>query len=156
MKKFLILIALTLTCAALAQTAISPGRATQRLSKPAPGVPPPPPKPATSQTTQTRPLAKPPEIVAVIDQRLGVSKVNLLGLVEGLKGTFYVTNLSQQTLTPTIQLAILDHNNRPIGSTNRIGGELPPKGIGKIEVKTSNPNAGDFKLLKISGNPAGH
>ena len=159
MKIFLTFLALALVSAASAQTAIAPGRAVKRLDLPPPGSQPPPPRPASpAQNPPLRPSApaviapaKPAEIVAKIESGLAASPLKVIGTTDGLLGKIYVTNLTQQAATPTVQLAVLDRRGVQIGSASKAGAELEPGAFEKIEVLSADVNAGNFKLMKLSG-----
>jgi hypothetical protein len=98
--------------------------------------------------------AKPVEIVARIDAGLAASRISLLGTVHGLKGGFYVTNLSPAMITPLAQFAVCDLNGFQVGSTARTGPPLAPNDAEKIEVLATNFNAVDLKLVKLTASPA--
>jgi len=95
--------------------------------------------------------ARPVEVVAKIEAGLAVSKITLMGTIDGLKGRFYVTNLGPSTVTPRAQLAVCDPKGFQLGSTSKTGAALAPNEEEKIEVLATNLNAVDLKLMKLTG-----
>jgi len=149
MKIFLAIITVALACSAPAQ--LAPSRILRPLTKQTPAIQNPPPKPSPPvQIIQPRQDSKPLEIVAKIEKGLAVSKIKLLGREDGLAGIMFITNISQQPMTPVAQFAVCDRSGAQIGSASNGCKELLPAGVGRIEVLSSNQNAGEFKLLKLS------
>jgi hypothetical protein len=154
MNRFAIIVAVALAGGAQAQTFISPSRALRPLTNPKnqPGqtaAPYYPASPPTQYSVQSLP-AKPTEIVARIDAGLAASKINLLGRVDGLKGSLYVTNVGQQAVSPSLRFAVCDRNAAQIGTAVKTGGQLMPNGFEKIEVLATNLGAADLKLMRLS------
>ena len=138
---------------AQAQTFISPSRALRPLTNPKnpPGqtAAPSAPSPSSPNTAAAVAPAKPAPIVARIDAGLAASPLDLLGRVDGLKGTLYVTNLTQQPIAPSVQLAVCDRNGFQIGTAAKKGGPLQPKAFEKIVVLATNTGAADLKLMRL-------
>jgi hypothetical protein len=109
--------------------------------------------PATPATPASAHPAAPVEIVARIDSSLAVSKLNLIGTVNGLKGRLSVTNLGTDTTTPLAQFVIRDQKGAQIGLTSKSGSPLAPNESEKIEVVATNLNAIDLKLVRVSAEP---
>lgn len=107
--------------------------------------------PAPAPSAPAAAPAKPAEIVAKIEEGLAASKINVIGRVDGLKGTMYVTNLSPRAISPLAQFAVCDHNGAQIGSVSKSGPALAPSEAEKIEVLATNLNAVDLKLFKLTG-----
>lgn len=112
-----------------------------------PGAQNPPPAPRAPAAAP----GKPAEIVAKIEEGLAASKINVIGRVDGLKGTMYVTNLSPHAISPLAQFVVCDHNGAQIGSVSKGGPALAPGEAEKIEVLATNRNAVDLKLFKLTG-----
>jgi hypothetical protein len=94
--------------------------------------------------------AEPTVIVAKVDAELAASKISLIGTINGLKGTLYVTNLGSQVVTPQVQLALCNVKGLKIGSTSKNGEPLAPNDSEKIEVLATNLTAVDLKLMKLT------
>jgi hypothetical protein len=111
--------------------------------------------PAARPSSLAASAAKPVEIVARIDAGLAVSKISLLGTVNGIKGRLYVTNIGSQEVTPLAQFAVCDQKGRQIGSATKTGQPLAPNEGEKIEVLATNLNATDLKLIKVTAGSEG-
>jgi len=94
--------------------------------------------------------AQPAVIVAKIDSGLAASKVAMMGTVNGLKGTIYVTNMGKQEITPVVQLAVCDLKGFKLGLASKTGAALAPNADEKIVVLATNLNATDLKLLHLT------
>jgi hypothetical protein len=93
--------------------------------------------------------AQPAVIVAKIDSGLAASKLTMIGTVNGLKGTMYVTNTGPREVTPVLELAICDPKGCKIGAMSKIGDALAPNTNEKIVVLATNLNAADLKLMRL-------
>jgi hypothetical protein len=94
--------------------------------------------------------AKPAPIVARIDPDLAASKLTLIGTVDGLKGTIYVTNTGAQDITPLLELAVCNEKGIKIGSISKTGPTLTPDADAKIVLLATNLNATDLKLTRLT------
>jgi hypothetical protein len=94
--------------------------------------------------------AEPAVIVAKVDATLGVSPVSVIGTLNGLKGKFYVTNLSSDVVIPKAELAVCNAKGFKIGSAKKDGEALSPNESEKIEVLATNVDAVDLKLMKLT------
>ncbi len=94
--------------------------------------------------------AQPAVITATIDSGLAASKLNMIGTVNGLKGTIYVTNVGAQEIIPMVELAVCDQKGFKIGSASKTGNALAPETGEKIVVLATNLNAVDLKLMRVS------
>jgi len=110
----------------------------------------PAPPPESAPEAPVAPPARPVEIVAKIDAGLAASKINVVGRVDGIKGTMFVTNLSRQSVSPAAVFAVCDSKGAKIGAVTNLASALEPDESGKIVVTATNVNAVDFKLLRLS------
>ena len=94
--------------------------------------------------------AEPPLIVARIDAALAVSKISLIGTIDGLKGRLYVTNVGSQIVTPQAQFAVCNLKGFKIAAASKNGEALAPNDSEKIEIVATNLGAADLKLIKIT------
>jgi hypothetical protein len=94
--------------------------------------------------------AQPAVIVAKIDSGLAASKLTLIGTINGLKGTIYVTNLGSQSITPMVQLAVCDQKGFKVGLASKTGAALAPNADERIVVLATNLNAAELKLMHLS------
>jgi hypothetical protein len=85
-----------------------------------------------------------------IDACLMPSKVKILGTIDGIKGTLYVTNISSVSVTPSVQFLVCDSRGNRVGTVSRTGDALAAGDDEKIEVLATNLNAADLKLLKLT------
>jgi hypothetical protein len=95
--------------------------------------------------------AQPAVIVAAIDSGLAASKLALIGTINGLKGTIYVTNLGAQDRTPVVELAVCDQKGFKIGAASKTGDVLAPNANERIVILATNLNAVDLKLMRVTG-----
>jgi hypothetical protein len=93
---------------------------------------------------------EPAVIVAKIDSGLAASKLAMMGTVNGIKGTIYVTNTGAQEITPVVQLAVCDQKGFKLGLASKTGAVLAPNADEKIVVLATNLNATDLKLLHLT------
>jgi hypothetical protein len=106
-----------------------------------------PNRPAAAQSAKP---AQPAVIVAKIDAGLAASKLNLIGTINGLKGTMYVTNVGAQEITPMLQWAICDQKGFQVGLASKTGAALAPNAEERIVVVATNLNAADLKLMHLT------
>jgi hypothetical protein len=107
------------------------------------------PAPAPPRAAAVAP-ATPAVIVAKVDAGLAASKISVMGTMNGIKGTIYVTNLSTQEITPMLQLAVCDPKGIKIGTTSKTGSALAPNAAQKIVILATNLNAAEFKLMQLT------
>jgi hypothetical protein len=100
--------------------------------------------PASAQPTQ------PAVIVAKIDSGLAASTLTLMGTINGLKGTIYVTNTGTQEITPMVQLAVCDQKGFKVGLASKTGAALAPNAGERIVVLATNLNAAELKLMHLT------
>ena len=113
---------------------------------------------STPSSTPQRPAAlpaaaqpaQPPVIVAKIDAGLVASKVAMIGTINGIKGTLYVTNMGAQEVTPVVQLAVCNQKGFKLGVASKTGTALAPNANEKIVVLGTNLNAAEFKLMRLT------
>jgi hypothetical protein len=94
--------------------------------------------------------AQPAVIVAKIDSGLAASKLTLIGTINGLKGTIYVTNLGPQEVTPVVQLAVCDPKGFKLGQASKTGAALAPNADERIVIIATNLNAVELKLMHLT------
>ena|SRR5580692_3043944 len=105
------------------------------------------PNPAALPAAQP---AQPAVIVAKIDSGLAASKLTLIGTINGLKGTMYVTNMGATEVTPLVQLAVCDQKGFKVGLASKTGGVLAPNADERIVVLATNLNATELKLMHLT------
>jgi hypothetical protein len=133
------------------QTAISPYRALHPI------MPDPNQRNAPSSVTSAdlgsndTSAASPKRGLAVkVDSALAPSKLKVLGTIDGIKGTLYVTNVGPVVVTPAVQLMVCDTRGGKVGVVSKIGEALAAGENEKIEVLATNLNAADLKLMKLA------
>lgn len=94
--------------------------------------------------------ARPASFNPRVDASLAASKIKVLGTVDGIKGTLYVTNVSAVSLTPQVQFMVCDTRGDKVGMVSKIGTALAGGDNEKIEILATNLNAADVKLVKLS------
>jgi hypothetical protein len=94
--------------------------------------------------------AQPAVIVAKIDSGLAASKLTLMGTINGLKGTMYVTNMGATEVTPVVQLAVCDQKGFKLGLASKTGTALAPNADERIVVLATNLNATELKLMHLT------
>jgi len=94
--------------------------------------------------------AQPAVIVAKIDSGLTASKLTLIGTINGLKGTMYVTNIGALAVTPVVQLAVCDQKGFKVGLASKTGAALAPNADERIVVLATNLNAAELKLMHLT------
>jgi hypothetical protein len=94
--------------------------------------------------------AQPAVIAAKIDSGLAASKLAMIGTMDGLKGTIYVTNIGAEAVTPVVQLAVCDQKGFKIGTASKSGAPLAPKADERIVIVATNLNATDLKLMRLT------
>ena len=152
-----------------AQTPINAGRALaplerQGLIAPHPGFRPPPPggqpqPPPAPRPQQPAPVyyQTPPkktnEPAAKISKKIGVSPLEVKAgktKEDGVTGTLYVTNLTDEALSPFAQFTVLGADKSDVGVEFGRIRSLAAKEVGKMEVNTTKTGAASLKLVKIS------
>jgi hypothetical protein len=103
-----------------------------------------PNRPAAAQPAQ------PAVIVAKIDSGLAASKLTLIGTINGLKGTMYVTNMGAQEVTPVVRWAVCDPKGFQVGLASKTGVPLAPNADERIVVVATNLNAAELKLMHLT------
>jgi hypothetical protein len=78
------------------------------------------------------------------------SKLKVLGTIDGIKGTLYVTNVGPVAVTPAVQLMVCDTRGGKVGTVSKVGEALAAGESEKIEVLATNLNAADLKLMKLA------
>jgi hypothetical protein len=86
-----------------------------------------------------------------IEPDLKPSKISLFGKIEGLSGTFFVTNVGNRAVAPFAQLAVLDKNGKVIGWATNSASVIQPKESEKIQILATNANAVDLKIVRLTG-----
>jgi hypothetical protein len=94
--------------------------------------------------------AQPGVVVAKIDSGLAASKLAMIGTINGIRGTIYVTNVGAQEITPVVQLVVCDQKGFKVGLASKTGAALAPNGDEKIVILATNLNATDLKLLRLT------
>jgi len=100
--------------------------------------------PAASQSAQ------PAVVVAKIDSGLAASKLAMMGTINGIRGTIFVTNVSVKEITPVVQLVVCDQKGFKVGLASKTGGVLAPNADEKIVILATNLNATDLKLIRLT------
>jgi hypothetical protein len=118
------------------------------LGDPAPAANPAPARSAAAPAAAQP--ANPAVIVAKIDAGLVASKLSLMGTMNGLRGTIYVTNLGSQELTPVVQVAVCDQKGFKLGAASKTGVPLAPNADERIVLLGTNLNAADLKLMRLT------
>jgi predicted regulator of Ras-like GTPase activity (Roadblock/LC7/MglB family) len=103
-----------------------------------------PNRPAAAQPAQ------PAVIVARIDSGLAASRLSLIGTINGIKGTIYVTNVGAQEITPMVQMAVCDQKGYQLGVASKTGAVLAPNADERIVVVATNLNAAELKLMHLT------
>lgn len=85
-----------------------------------------------------------------LDPSLAPSKLKVLGTIDGIKGTLFVTNVGPTSVTPMVQLMVCDTRGGKVGMVSKIGEALAAGDSEKIEVLATNLNAADLKLMKLA------
>jgi hypothetical protein len=104
---------------------------------------------STALPTAAQP-AQPAVIVAKIDAGLAASKLTIIGTINGVRGTIYVTNAGAQEITPVVQLAVCDQKGFKVGLASKTGAALAPNADEKIVILATNLNATDLKLMRLT------
>jgi hypothetical protein len=97
-------------------------------------------------TRRTPPNAVKPKV----DASLAASKIHILGTVDGIKGTLYVTNIGADSVTPMVQFLVCDTRGGKLGMVSKAGTALAAGDNEKIEILATNLNAADLKLFKLT------
>jgi hypothetical protein len=128
------------------QTAISPYRAVHPI------MPDPNQRAAPSSATEAdlgpSPSSSPAK--ARIESCLTASKLHVLGTIDGIKATLYVTNVSERAVTPQAKFMVCDTRGSKLATVAKLGDILAAGGSEKIEILATNLNAADLKLLQLS------
>jgi len=95
-------------------------------------------------------LGQPVSITPKIDAGLDASKLALIGTINGIKGTMYVTNTTAQELTPVVQFIVCDDKGINIGLASKTGTALAPNAGEKIVILATNLHATDLKLMRLT------
>ena len=146
-----ILFALLLALVLSASAQVTARRALQPLTKQ--GIIPPAPRPDLAKPGPTAPTqpAKPAAQAPAIEPDLKPSTIKLFGKIDGLSGTFFVTNVGNRAVAPFAQLAVLDKSGKPVGWVTNSAGEIQPNEAAKIQVLATNANAVDLKIVRLIG-----
>jgi hypothetical protein len=94
--------------------------------------------------------AQPAVIVAKIDSGLLASKLTMIGTINGIKGSIYVTNTGPQEITPVLQVAVCDQKGFKVGVASKTGAVLAPNANERIVVLGTNFNATELKLMRLT------
>jgi hypothetical protein len=94
--------------------------------------------------------AQPGATVPKIDPGLAASKLAIIGTLNGLRGTIYVTNTAGKEITPVVQLIVCDDKGAKIGVASKTGGALAPDADEKIVLLATNMYATDLKLMRVT------
>jgi hypothetical protein len=108
-----------------------------------------PNRPAARPAAAAQP-AQPAVIVAKIDSGLAASKLAMIGTMNGVKGTIYVTNMGPQAITPVVQVAVCDQKGFKLGTASKTGAALAPNADERIVVLGTNLNATELKLMRLT------
>lgn len=150
--KIPIIFALLLALVLSASAQVTARRALQPLSKQ--GIIPPAPRPDLTKPgppAASAAVAKPAAQAPAIEADLKPSPIKLFGKIDGLAGTFFVTNVGTRAIAPFAQLAVLDKAGKPVGWVTNSAGEIQPKEAAKIQVLATNANAVDLKIVRLIG-----
>lgn len=115
----------------------TPAQRNPPASAPAPA-----PEPAGAQPAAQR---------SSIEPDLHPSKINLFGKIDGLSGTFFVTNSGKHAVAPFVQLAAVDKNGRAVGWVTNSAPLIQPNETARIQVLATNPFAVDLKIVRLVG-----
>jgi len=94
--------------------------------------------------------AAPAPIVAKVDAGLVASPITVIGTMNGIKGTLYVTNVGAQEVTPMVLLAVCDPKGLKVGTTAKTGAALAPNTAEKFVLLATNLNATQLKLMQLT------
>ena len=108
------------------------------------------PNPAAAPGQAAAQSAQPAVIVAKIDAGLAASKLTMIGTINGLKGTMYVTNMGSTEVTPLVQLAVCDQKGFKLGLASKTGTVLAPNADERIVIVATNLNAAELKLMHLT------
>lgn len=92
----------------------------------------------------------PAATVPRIDPGLTASKLAIIGTINGLRGTIYVTNTGGREITPVVQLIVCDDKGAKICVASKTGAALAPDADEKIVVLATNLYATDLKLMRVT------
>ena len=84
------------------------------------------------------------------DACLAASRLRVLGTIDGIKATLYVTNVGALLVRPTAQFMVCDARGGRVGMVSKTGTALAAGDNEKIEILATNLNAADLKLLKLT------
>jgi hypothetical protein len=103
-----------------------------------------------SGTLPSTQSGQPAVVVAKIDSGLAASKLSMMGTMNGIRGTIYVTNTGPQEITPVVQLVVCDQKGFKVGVASKTGTLLAPNADEKIVILATNLNATDLKLSRLT------
>jgi hypothetical protein len=106
-------------------------------------------RPAAAPAAPAAP-AEPAVITARIDAGLVASKLAMIGTINGIKGTIYVTNLGEREVTPVVQVAVCDQKGFRMATASKTGAPLAPNANERIVVLGTNLNATELKLMRLT------
>jgi hypothetical protein len=133
------------------QTAVSPYRALRPIMPdPNQRTAPSSVTPADLGSNDTSAAASKRGLGVRVDPSLAPSKLKVLGTIDGIKGTLYVTNVGPVAVTPAVQLMVCDTRGGKVGVVSKIGEALAAGDNEKIEVLATNLNAADLKLMRLA------
>jgi hypothetical protein len=119
------------------------------------------PDAAGSQSQNPRPTAAAPRparvepatpaaMVPKVDAGLVASPISVIGTMNGIKGTLYVTNVGAQEITPLVLLAVCDLKGLKVGTASKTGSALAPNAAEKFVILATNMNATELKLMQLT------
>ena len=83
-------------------------------------------------------------------EAISAPPITVIGTISGIKGTFYVTNVGPQEVTPMVQLAVCDPKGLKVGTAAKTGSVLAPNTAEKFIIVATNLNAAEFKLMQLT------
>ncbi len=108
------------------------------------------PDPASASSPGLNQPAPPAAPATKVDACLAASKLTVLGTIDGIKATLYVTNVGSLPVTPMVQFLVCDTRGVKVGTASKTGTPLAAGAEEKIEILATNLNAADLKLLKLT------
>jgi hypothetical protein len=88
--------------------------------------------------------------VPKIDPGLAASKLAIIGTINGVRGTIYVTNTGIREITPVVQLIVCDDKGAKICVASKTGAALAPDADEKIVLLATNLYATDLRLMRVT------
>jgi hypothetical protein len=93
---------------------------------------------------------EPVDIIARVDDTFAISPLNLVGTVNGVKGTLYVTNTGSALATPSAEFAVCNAGGYLLNTAAKTGHALAPNESETLEVIANDLYAADLRLITVT------